>query len=205
MPVRLSLRDARHFPSLRELPEDDELDLSFYQERGGVMRPSRHWVFLCEITQNITFMRPHYLVTDRTGTQTQVVFYLDNNVEFESTAYVTGHTLAVFYADSHRFMDGSFGLRLEDLTTVKVIPCSLQTLISADVASVDAMRACSSCGEDQQDTPLKKCSRCGTKYCSQECQRLDWRRHKTTCAALQQVRAWSERNWNRFIDYWDTF
>ena len=89
-----------------------------------ILLPSRHWVFLCEITENISLIRPHYFVKDREGTKTQVVFYLDNKnkAQFDSIRdkFIIGHTLAVFYADGHHFLDGSFGLRVEDVSTVKV-------------------------------------------------------------------------------------
>lgn len=146
-------------------------------------------------------MRPHYLVKDRSGTQTQVVFYLEgeNTRRFASIRekFVVGHTIALFYADSHYFVDGSFGLRVEDVSTVKVrvrippaqhtradcnstdiipsdgqmIPCHLAALLSSNTAAVAASKACSSCGAEADDTrpALQGCSRCKTRYCNTVC------------------------------------
>ncbi|KAI0771439.1 hypothetical protein BC629DRAFT_769008 [Irpex lacteus] len=211
---RLDLSNTDHFPSLHQLPNDAEANFTYYHETpagSAILLPSRHWVFLCEIVQNITFMRPHYLVKDRSGTQTQVVFYLEgeNTRRFASIRekFVVGHTIAVFYADSHHFVDGSFGLRVEDVSTVKMIPCPLAALLSSNTAAVAASKACSSCGAEADDMrpALQGCSRCKTRYCNTECQRVDWKRHKPSCLSLQQVRAWEERDWNHFADYWDAF
>lgn len=46
---------------------------------------------------------------------------------------------------------------------------------------------CDTCHEKFPYTKMKKCSRCrAATYCSQECQRNDWERHKTDCAKEQQ-------------------
>lgn len=39
---------------------------------------------------------------------------------------------------------------------------------------------CTVCDEK----PTKKCGRCGTQYCSEECQRIDWSIHKDECQAI---------------------
>lgn len=44
--------------------------------------------------------------------------------------------------------------------------------------------ACASCKKDRSalPNPLKICSRCGgPRYCSQECQKSDWKQHKKVC------------------------
>ena len=49
----------------------------------------------------------------------KVMFYLKRG-RFDSEAFVVGHTLAVFYAHLHDFLDLNTGLRVEEMSTVKV-------------------------------------------------------------------------------------
>ncbi|KAF7304274.1 MYND-type domain-containing protein [Mycena chlorophos] len=50
-----------------------------------------------------------------------------------------------------------------------------------------------SCAECHDENPksrktLKQCSRCGlTRYCSVECQKIDWKRHKVICKTVKEV------------------
>jgi hypothetical protein len=46
------------------------------------------------------------------------------------------------------------------------------------------LRICIRCG--QGTIPLLACSKCKVKYCSAECQRLDWPLHKTECTSPDQ-------------------
>lgn len=40
---------------------------------------------------------------------------------------------------------------------------------------------------------LKKCSKCRVfTYCSLACQKTDWKRHKTTCREIYEIRHWDE-------------
>lgn len=68
--------------------------------------------------------RPRYLVRDRVGHEINVAFHTEPvdmmMYGFDEKKYAVGNTLAVFYANSHWFMDGSVGLRIEELTNVKV-------------------------------------------------------------------------------------
>ncbi|CAJ2504881.1 Uu.00g122750.m01.CDS01 [Anthostomella pinea] len=46
------------------------------------------------------------------------------------------------------------------------------------------MDKCNTCGgkKGKNGAELKKCSRCSkTKYCSVECQKEDWSKHRKTC------------------------
>ncbi|KAK7039541.1 MYND-type domain-containing protein [Favolaschia claudopus] len=42
---------------------------------------------------------------------------------------------------------------------------------------------CAKCSKSDQDTSFQRCSRCKTTiYCSQDCQKADWKLHKTRCS-----------------------
>eukprot|EP00980_Cylindrotheca_fusiformis_P031096 scaffold25826_cov132-Cylindrotheca_fusiformis.AAC.4 len=46
--------------------------------------------------------------------------------------------------------------------------------------------ACDTCKKRQPYTKMKKCSRCrSVTYCSEECQKQDWSRHKKDCHKLR--------------------
>lgn len=118
------LKYQKHFPSFHELPTNpkQQLDTTFYGMYGDrVFLPYHHWVFLCEIESSETWLRPRFFIKDCTGKQTHVMFYLDNHVKFDYGSYVVGHTLALFYADFHGFLDGTSGIRMEDLKLAKVL------------------------------------------------------------------------------------
>ncbi len=54
------------------------------------------------------------------------------------------------------------------------------------------MHMCSNpgCEQRHKNENLLKCSRCGAKYCSRVCQKIDWRiRHKTECPFLSSLKA----------------
>jgi hypothetical protein len=45
---------------------------------------------------------------------------------------------------------------------------------------------CFVCKKDEKDFKLFQCSVCkSVKYCSQECQKLDWKSHKIICSFLK--------------------
>lgn len=68
--------------------------------------------------------RPRYLVRDREGADINVAFHTEPMdmmmYGFDEKKYAVGSTIAVLYANSHHFMDGTIGLRIEELVNVKV-------------------------------------------------------------------------------------
>ncbi|KAJ7163742.1 hypothetical protein C8R46DRAFT_1101217 [Mycena filopes] len=48
---------------------------------------------------------------------------------------------------------------------------------------------CTMCGKTDDDQSFKSCSKCkNTPYCSQDCQKADWKSHKVTCSRPSVVR-----------------
>ncbi|CAI7623202.1 unnamed protein product [Penicillium glandicola] len=65
-------------------------------------------------------------------------------------------------------------------------PIDLSLFSSASKASREDLNNCQVCGKDKQanGSALMNCSRCHkTKYCSRDCQKTDWKKHKTVCKA----------------------
>ena len=48
-----------------------------------------------------------------------------------------------------------------------------------------AKQRCGFCDFKEEDgVKMKKCARCGQRYCSKVCQRKDWKDHKIICNAI---------------------
>ena len=176
-------------PSFDDLPIDNDLDLRYYTNNyRGTYSVSRTWVFLGEITNNdfalFPFLRNRVLVRDRQGRANIPVYFYPEAGRFDYGTLKTGHTVAVLFAEQHFFMDGSIGLRLEELNHVKVIPCGLNDLLELSKHYSLSEGKCWGCG--QEGKSLKKCGACKTGfYCNEKCQRQDWtKRHKKWCKAM---------------------
>ena len=89
-----------------------------------MIKPSKHWCFIGEIIENITVFRPGFLVKDKDGEHVTVHFYLDTAVVNAGGANFTkfkkGSVMCVYYAHMRNFIDGNVGIRVEDMSNVKV-------------------------------------------------------------------------------------
>lgn len=99
------LGDAKTFPSWSDLPcSTDE-----------------HVCFLAEIQQCDGSLRYRTFVEDLEGEEVVVAFYPDNyNDGFDFKQLKKGHTLAIMNALQHRFLDGTHGVRVENMDDVCV-------------------------------------------------------------------------------------
>lgn len=104
-----SLRDEETFPPYPELPGDHNL-----------ISASRHWCFLGEIITYNFFSRLVLHVHDRAGRSLLIAFYTDDAGTLMGDSCKAGHTIAVLYAQQHNFLDGSVGVRIEDIKHVRV-------------------------------------------------------------------------------------
>jgi hypothetical protein len=124
MTTPVDLRDERAFPTFGHLPSDEILDLNYFTSTdGSYFHPKRHWCLLAEITEVGYFLRLRLTVRDKSGAEIPVAFHVDNAVDLGPTPYQTGHTIAVLYAHQHGFLDGSVGIRQEDLNSIQVSRC----------------------------------------------------------------------------------
>lgn len=68
--------DEAAFPTFENLPDEDNVDLDFFQTEDGISyRPWRHWAFLGEIISAEFLFGPRLLVKDRRGQQIPIAFY----------------------------------------------------------------------------------------------------------------------------------
>lgn len=100
-----NLDDDELFPSWRDIPFSTET----------------HSCFLAEIQQCDGFLRYRTIVKDRDGAESVVAFYPDSYDDgFDFKKLKRGHTLAIVNALQHNFLDGTHGIRVEDMDDVCV-------------------------------------------------------------------------------------
>lgn len=195
-PIRpVNVEDKLHFPTFRRLPEENDIDLTYYEERGFGYSPAVHWCLLVEIVEVIPWIRPMFNVKDLEGHKFLVAFHLDNNEEVASMNIRVGRTMSISHAHQHQFADGQVGIRLEDASSVKSFNCDLASFMKIGEDLKKQSSLCPVCNKSAE----LHCSSCTLRYCSKECQVADWKsKHKKVCGAGQQIMAWGKFNWKRF-------
>ncbi len=200
--VKDILKDKFYFPSFRELMDENELDERYFEEdyRTGIWFHAYTWYFLAEITNDdvsqITFLRNRVLVRDRSGRDHIPVAFYPESGSFDFKTLKKGHTVCVIQAQQHHFLDLSLGLRIENLDTIRVIPCALDDLFTLSTFYFERKNTCWACGKkataDTKEAAiaieLKKCAACHTaQYCCKDCQVKDWKeRHRRWCKAMPE-------------------
>jgi hypothetical protein len=129
------LSDEDNFPPWDHLP-DPSYPSPFYHAQGPTGRggtghpfpPKRHWCSLSHIVQSDGFLRYRCIVKDDFGMKTAVAFYPDDYSGFDFSTLRPGHTLAIMYAHQHYFMDGTSGVRVENMDYVKASMTELHFL-----------------------------------------------------------------------------
>lgn len=115
MPAYADLYDDRSFPTWDHIPSN------FFLGRNTQHRPQdKHWCFLAEIQQCDGFLRYRTVVKDDNDEEMVVAFYPDSYEGFDWNKLKRGHTLAIMYAYQHSFVDGSYGVRIENMDHVHV-------------------------------------------------------------------------------------
>lgn len=127
-----NLRNDATFPSFDALPEENGLDLRFFESDDGYSyHPRKHWCFLAEIVGIEMFMRLRLDIEDKTKQKTSVLFYTeDRGRELRPSTLKEGYTVAIIYPEQHGFLDMTVGIRHENRSLLKVslhafLPCEL--------------------------------------------------------------------------------
>ncbi|KAG1786568.1 uncharacterized protein HD556DRAFT_1449659 [Suillus plorans] len=147
------LRDDFSFPTFSGLPKDpkNELNLEYYDACLFKFKPKRHWCFLGEIVDSVGLERVTLRVKDKDGQIGTIRLYTGDGGKALDPRINKGHTVVVLYGDQHRFTDMTIGIRVEDASNIKIIPCSLEQLLKAsdDVAVLRKGQSghCGSCGK----------------------------------------------------------
>jgi hypothetical protein len=172
---------------------ENEIDETYYRTTDGFSyQRRRHWCFIGEVfnddASQMPFLRNRVWLKDIQGnTNISVAFYPEpdhSRIFFDFTALQKGNTLCIRYAEKHYFLDLTVGFRVESLAFVKVIKCSLETLLEiSDLNPIDRPRLCWQCSASESpENKLFSCKQCKcAKYCGKECQKADWKKHKKLC------------------------
>ena len=184
-----------YFPSFQDLGIDNDLHLQYwYKSSSGVYTQACTWCFLGEVTNDevsqIPFLRNRVLVRDRRGQENiPISFYPEDGV-FDFKTLKKGHTICVMLAEKHHFMDLTIGLRIENLDTVKVIPCGLDNLLTLSKCYSQCSEICWRCGKKDGEggVSLKKCGSCKVaRYCNKDCQTKHWKeKHRIVCKVMPE-------------------
>ncbi|SJK98403.1 uncharacterized protein ARMOST_01669 [Armillaria ostoyae] len=115
-------------------------------------------------------VRPVYKVEDKLpGNYWSVAIYTDDPVQdAEDLKCEIGSTMCIKNSRLHRFFDGQVGYRIEDLSTVTVLPCTIAQLRMLNSwlrqrSDAGQFMSCIVCNEPAQH----RCTRCKSRYCSQ--------------------------------------
>ncbi len=116
------LRSHATFPGFMDLPDENNVDLNFYESSDMfTYRPRRHWCFLGEIVDFATLLRLQMEIKDVDGREIPLYFYTDGRGNELTPAQVQkGYTVAILYAQRHAFVYGEPGIRHEDPQMIKV-------------------------------------------------------------------------------------
>lgn len=92
--------------------------------------PHRHWCFLGEIKEyNNGLVRVLLEVRDMGGHKLPIYFHTDDRGASIYKSCKEGYTIAVMYAEQHGFLDGTTGLRVEEIKSVKVCLACLHSFV----------------------------------------------------------------------------
>ncbi|KAJ6481278.1 hypothetical protein C8R47DRAFT_1135252 [Mycena vitilis] len=182
-----------NFPAFRRLPREYAWDPTYYSQSGV---PKTRWCFLAEIKRNVPWFRPtQYEVVDKHGGEYLVAFHPKDRAREPVIAAKcqNGYTMCIMYAVKHLFLDGQIGVRVDNESTVTILPCSLAEVRSIGDKMSNNNGRCNVCGA----SATLKCARCKLFYCNKSCQLKDWKgTHKTECKVVQQIVKWEALDWN---------
>ncbi|KAI8260488.1 hypothetical protein K4K58_001894 [Colletotrichum sp. SAR11_239] len=181
-----SFADTWRFPEFEKLDSDQDVaGTPFYDEPGDL------WCLLAEITDVSLMLRVRLVARDREGESLVIAFYPDNDATevLDTSKLRVGHTIALLYPHQHYFLDGTQGVRVEDVSTCRVFPVKLAELfrINSDLCAytgpLGTLKKCHSCGKE--DPSVVKCGRCGLYYYCNKTLGWNQKGHKEACRVLK--------------------
>ncbi|KAG2031918.1 hypothetical protein BDR03DRAFT_875037 [Suillus americanus] len=125
------LRNNVNFPAFSDLPYENDVDPTYYVQGTYSFSPRQHWCFLGEIENNYGLCRVLLRAKDKDGQVVTIGMYTDDRGQALVPQIKEGHTVAVLYGEQHCFLDMTVGIRVEEPSIIRIIPCSLEQLLKA--------------------------------------------------------------------------
>ena len=185
--VCLTNRDL--FPSYDCLPSAQKLNEDWYTRKGQVRCPKVNWCFVGEVCRCEKFIRFGVHVMDRDRKEVPIYFYCE---PFNTSQFRVGSTVLVRYAERYQFLDGRWGLRVDNAEFVKVLPLGLTNLTLFDQGRAEKA--------DNDRAHGRHCQRCNTApaavtcpdckvvdYCTEQCRSSSGAGHRETCQLWQAL------------------
>ena len=208
------LYNHRNFPPFACLPDMDSIDEDYYSydSTSFMYVPSRHWVLVGEIVEDLSdFIRHRVLLETLYGEEVQVNFHLEDFPcpIFPWFSVQPGNTMMILYAQSKVFLDMNHGVRLESSTSVMVFPTNVgnvnEAMLSLSNSKSAATRSCFQCSAKTATNgeKLKQCAQCHVAlYCSRECQVKNWAKcHRKLCSSMPQLKVIADLDFANFVDF----
>ncbi|KAJ7161032.1 hypothetical protein C8R46DRAFT_1106294, partial [Mycena filopes] len=147
--------------------------------------PGESWIIFGEIVRDDSIMRPVYRVRDKIDCEFPVAFYTDNPAAGRKLPANSGIFCASRAVCATNFSTDRTGYRIEDPSTVFVLPCSMAELRGMN----QRLRKKNDAGEMELCRTL-----C---YCSKDCQAADWRQggHRKECPVMHRLSIWNRTDW----------
>jgi len=219
---KTGLHNHWNFPPFLDLPDENDIPVDFYEEdsRTGVYKAKRHWCLIAEVEDVTTFGRVRVQARTRYGERFRVHFYLDQDdggqLKFSNYSALIGgeSTLCILYAQQHKFMDFTTGIRQESCYHAKVFPVRIQELTEEVDKIIEVLsdpKKCVVCkmeagsGSNGQHQTVQSCGRCKVlRYCGKECQKNHWKLiHKKLCSHTNTLRSLAQLDFSKFEGYED--
>ena len=106
-----------------------------------------------------------------------------NIFDYQLFMHAGGFTEADFADYYMQLADGC----MVSMTTTENHTCMISTFAFETLLGTEGLWECPTC-HIMPTYKMPKCSQCWVRYCSEACQKKDWKGHKEMCKALTQLR-----------------
>ena len=191
----VSLDNRRLFPAFADFPLSHLPNADWYTVYQGTRYPKIHSAFVAHIDHILPSpAHPICVTRDRDHRKVPVLFHPPPGVHLDHSRLTPGATLVIRYAEQTEMAGVGWGVHCQEPQFALVLPIPLEGLIELDrqranrpLVHARVGLRCRVCGDTSGK--VKKCGRCGmVEYCSRECQKGDWVRHKSAeCVLFEAV------------------